>query len=113
MRLYLKNLYVGQILGSGQYRSFITERTLMHFFRKYQGFGLSIKTLMVLEEKYHISRIIIDYYGFHGKITYISNLVDWYQHGVCFQNTISPYDEQLILPTRYMETRKGKKICEA
>ena len=108
VKLYLKNLYIGEISGSGQYRTFITERTPAHFFRKYQGFGLSIKTLMVLEEHYHISRIIINYHGAQGKITYISDIVDWYQHGICFQNTIAPYDEQLILPTRYMIEKKKR-----
>ena len=98
----LKVRYMGKIRGEVINGVYVTPRKPNHFFKKYQGFGISLKILKTLENR-GISQMTIIYYG--KEITrYKANFSDFRTFGIKYTDTTEGTpDEQLILSTKHMK----------
>lgn len=90
----------GKIIGYATEDSYITWREPIHFFRKYQGFGISKEVLgqLNVEDKHNI---IISYIGASQNTTiFKSHIKQWFESGLSHTDQ---GDLQLFLPVKQME----------
>jgi hypothetical protein len=80
--------------------TFIARRRPEHFFRKYNGFGLSTNIIFRLKELY-IKKVIILYEKDDRTIVYRTNLSNFLEHGHRYKNLENDY--QMILSLEYFE----------
>ena len=78
-------------------KAYVTPRSRYeHFFRNYQGWGISRKLLGLL--------ILNGYEEIHIRIgkreTLISDIRDWQKHGIFYEHPA--FEPQIILPEKYM-----------
>lgn len=93
-----KNKIVGQL--NDQKDIYHTDRYLDkgHFFCIYQGFGISLKVLKLLEE-IGVYKIIIHYHG-EKEISYESHITHWKNKGILKDDETDP---QFILAVKEMD----------
>lgn len=94
----------GKIVGKidEKKKIYISERTSDHFFRKFSGFGMSVKILNYLRSE-DVETIIILY---NGAILRASVQL-FYEKGIPHRNELDKRDAQLVLPL--LEFQKGVK----
>ncbi len=96
----------GKIIGSVDNGTFFTRRKPEHFFRKFQGFGITKKAIDVLRLN-NVEKIQILYEGVKGPIVYTTTIQDYLDKGQSWTNsTGSKHDFQLILATKHMVVLK-------
>lgn len=101
-RVYLDGRHIGSItkLGNGKKTLICHRNRKKHFFRKYNGWGISQEALHLLAgtDVTHIQVRI-------GKSTTLtSNLKDWFKHGKKYHKP--PYEPQIILPEKHFTQEK-------
>lgn len=98
----------GRLLGEVVGKTYITPRTVNHFFKKFSGFGISqevIEELMVLKVKW----IIFEYSGKEGKSMFRVSMEDFVNGGTLwYDDSWGKPDAQFILPVKEMEVIKGR-----
>ena len=89
---------VGELIG-GTYHT--VRDTKKHFFRMYQGYGIS-RNILEAAKSFGCIKIDVEEHGANGASHLISDIETWFRKG-------RPYsyedDEQLILPVKEMEIR--------
>jgi hypothetical protein len=98
----------GRLLGEIVGKTYITPRTVNHFFKKFSGFGISMEVvdeLLVLGTQF----VIFDYFGKEGRVMYRTRLTDIIRDGVIWvDESWGKPDRQLIYPAKEMEVIKGR-----
>jgi hypothetical protein len=98
----------GRVLGKLEGRTYVTPRTVAHFFRKFQGFGLSedvVEELMALG----VDWVIFDYVGKEGNKAYRVRLMDVVRFAERWvDDSWGRPDRQLITPISKMQLVKGQ-----
>jgi len=77
------------------------------------GFGLNYDLLLALK-KLACQEVIIDFDGIRERVRYVSEVQDWFEHGVRYKNPDPPEDYQAILAKSYMREQRvfGKNAPE-
>jgi len=89
--------------------AYYSVRRPIHFFCKYHGFGIDKALLRNLMETWHLDSIIIHYIGKVKEVYFLSNIDDWYLHGIDVEyskdygNNGSTFGCQKILDKKYMK----------
>ena len=95
--------YVGKIVNF----SYVTDRKPRHFFKIWQGFGISTEILETLKDTF-ANKVVIRYFGRNFTI-YKSDLKDWLDNDKStdyIDDTDGYPDRQRILPTLFMTCRQ-------
>lgn len=88
--------YLGKTVGHTEGKTYVTIRRPEHFFRKYNGFGMSTQLLKILKN-HGVAWIWVRYEKTDGSTSnYLAALEDFYAHGIPY--TDRSVDTQLILP---------------
>ena len=78
-------------------RTYISHRNKNHFFRKYNGFGLSAGVIEILK-KYDVDIVKIIYTKVDGtQEVYITNLDKFYKFGVIYRDSVIDYQRILSI----------------
>lgn len=104
MEIYLDGKLVGRAVGD----VYITKRRKEHYFRKFNGFGISKRILDELNSR-GIYRIIIIYKNEDSsEILLKSDVMQWLFNGIEWVDTSEGYEDlQLVLPVIEMEIEGG------
>jgi len=103
-RLFIGNRYVWAYVSRRSYWG----KGDGHFMRKYCGFGLDKGIRKELLGK-GIEWIVIDYMGPKGHRIFISNIDEWFLHGIDDQyskdygDTVASFGSQVFLDKRFMK----------
>jgi hypothetical protein len=99
----------GRVLGEVISESYFTSRSVNHFFKKFNGFGLSDDVVAELYEL-GVRYVVIEYHGRKGFERFTSRLGDWVREGVSWSDdSWGRSDDQLILSIDFMKKTKGKQ----
>jgi hypothetical protein len=99
--LFVGNRKAGWITHSANGKTiFISLRDRSHFFRNFQGWGISQEVFNYLK--------LVGVQEIHLRVdlatTLISTVSDWQKHAAPYQK--EPYEQQLILQEKYMKKTK-------
>lgn len=97
----------GRVLGTVYGKVYVTKRTVNHFFKKFNGFGVSTNVLDHLFEK-GVKWLLFEYYGKTGVLMYRVRLMDFVMKRVEYiDDSWAVPDRQFVLDVDEMELIKG------
>jgi hypothetical protein len=100
-RLFVGGRKAGWITQSAEGKNiFISLRDRTHFFRNFQGWGISQEVFQYLR----LAGVQEIHLRIDRATTLISAMADWKQHAAPYHK--EPYEPQLILPEKYMKKEK-------
>lgn len=103
--VYYKGLKVGIIKQTEKGKIYISRRNFsLHYFRKFDGYGISRPILDTLKRR-GVKKVIIIEKRKGGEFLLASDLDDWFELGMPFNYKFpdGTIDPQLVLPRVYME----------
>lgn len=103
--VYYKGLRVGLIKKTSRGKVYITHRDFnLHFFKIFEGYGISLKVLKELK-KLKVRRIIIIEKHGSGEFVLASEINDWFRYGkeYVYEFPYGTKDKQLVLPRIYFD----------
>jgi hypothetical protein len=99
------------VVGTIEGRIYYTTRTTEHFFRIFEGFGLSIAVYNQLVE-HGVKKVLITYCSHGVKKYLLTNLNDWFSYGGYYTNLISVNKELVVDPQFALPISEMKEIRE-
>mgnify|MGYP000480479596 CR=1 FL=1 len=99
--VFYDGIRVGIIKGD----KYITRRNAdLHYFRKYDGYGIS-KAILELLKTLMVYKIVIIEEGDKGERLLVSSIHDWFENGLAYDYKLpnGDIDTQIVLPVRFME----------
>lgn len=102
LEFYYNGKYIGIVKGE----SYITHRRYEHYFRKFEGFGLSTEVVDELNER-GVREVIIIYRNKDGSEALLrSEMWQWQFQSIVWVDKSEGFeDEQVILPVKFMEVK--------